>query len=201
MQQRFAYGRDNRNQFPFEPALGETVSMTRPANPAIRPAEDRDTDRITAIYAHHVLTGLGTFELEPPDAAEIRRRRDEVTTQGLPFLVAERDGTVIGYAYAGPYRPRPAYRFTVENSIYLAPESAGQGVGRQLLAELVRRCEALHLKQMVAVIGDSGNAASIAVHRGAGFEMVGILRQVGFKHGRWVDTVLMQRGLGGGRTQ
>ena len=169
-------------------------------NLAIRPVEDRDIERITAIYAHHVLTGLGTFELEPPDAAEMRRRREEVTAKGLPYLVAERDGVVLGYAYVAPYRPRPAYRFTVENSIYLAPEAAGRGVGRQLLAELVRRCEALRLKQMVAVIGDSFNAASIAVHRGAGFEMVGILRQVGFKHGRWVDTVLMQRSLGGART-
>jgi phosphinothricin acetyltransferase len=164
----------------------------------IRPARDEDLAPIQAIYAHHVLTGLATFEEVPPDAPEIARRRAELLARGLPFLVAEAEGTVLGYAYAGPYRDRPAYRYCLEDSIYLAPDAVGRGVGQRLLAALIEGCTALGYRQMVAVIGDSGNAASIAVHARAGFRHVGTFRAVGFKFGRWVDTVLMQRPLGPG---
>jgi phosphinothricin acetyltransferase len=145
-----------------------------------------------------VTQGTGTFELEVPDAAEMARRRDDVLDKGLPWLVAEQDGQVLGYAYANHFRPRPAYRFSVEDSVYLHPEAQGRGVGRALLAELVARCQAAGARQMLAVIGDSANHGSIGVHRALGFERCGLLQAVGWKFGRWLDVVLMQRRLGAG---
>lgn len=167
----------------------------------IRPSADADVPAITAIYAHNVLHGTGTFELEVPDLAEMGRRRTDVLGKGLPWLVAERDGVVLGYAYANHFRPRRAYRFCLEDSIYLAPEAMRQGVGRALLAELVGRCEALGARQMLAVIGDAGNEGSIGVHRALGFEHTGVLKAAGWKFGRWLDVVLMQRELGWGDRQ
>jgi phosphinothricin acetyltransferase len=161
----------------------------------LRPATRDDVPAIQSIYAHHVLHGLGTFETEPPDLAEIRARHAQITGAGFPFLVAVEAGAVAGYAYANHFRTRAAYRHTVEDSIYVAPQAAGRGLGRALLAELVARCSALGLRQMLAVIGDSGNAASIAVHRTCGFAHVGIMTGVGFKFERWVDVVIMQRPL------
>lgn len=153
---------------------------------------------ITAIYAHHVRHGFASFETEPPAEAEMRRRRMDVLGKDLPYLVAERDGVVLGYAYAGTYRPRAAYRDTVENSIYIRPDATGQGVGRLLLPALVAACEARDLRQMIAVIGDSGNQPSIRLHASCGFRMIGVLEAVGFKLGRWLDSVLMQKRLGSG---
>ena len=164
----------------------------------VRPSREDDLPAIQAIYAHHVLTGLASFEEVPPDLLELARRRAEVLARGLPWLVAEADGAVAGYAYAGPYRARPAYRFTVEDSVYVAPTMAGRGLGRALLIRLLALCEAAGCRQVVAVIGDSANAASIRLHAACGFREVGTLRSVGFKHGRWVDSVLMQRALGAG---
>jgi phosphinothricin acetyltransferase len=169
-------------------------SGTRPATPADIPA-------ITAIYAHHVRTGLATFELDPPAEAEMLGRFHALAGNGMPYLVAHDGDRVLGYAYAGPYRPRPAYRFTVEDSIYVDPAAIGQGVGRQLLLALVDASAAIGMRQMVAVIGDSANAASIGVHRRCGFVPVGTLASVGFKFGRWVDSVFMQRPLGAGDTE
>jgi phosphinothricin acetyltransferase len=166
--------------------------------PAVRDAIDADLPAIQAIYGHFVLTGLASFELVPPDAAEMARRRDAVRALGLPYLVAEDQGRVLGYAYAGPYRARPAYRHTVEDSVYVAPDAGRRGAGRRLLAALIARCEAAGYRQIVAVIGDSANTPSIALHRALGFEVAGTLRSVGFKFGRWVDSVLMQRPLGPG---
>jgi len=165
---------------------------------ALRPARDADLAAIQAIYAHHVLHGLATFEEIPPDAAEMARRRADILARGLPYLVAEDAGRILGYAYAGPYRLRSAYRFAVEDSIYLDPAAASRGLGRRLLARLIEDCTAAGARQMLAVIGDSGNAASIAVHARAGFRHAGTFAAVGFKFGRWVDTVLMQRPLGPG---
>src|SRR5512147_808022 len=153
----------------------------------IRPSTANDLPAITAIYAWNVDHGTGTFELEAPDLAEMTRRRDDVVGKGLPWLVAERNGQVLGYAYANHFRPRRAYRFCLEDSIYLADDARGQGVGRLLLAELVARCEAAGARQMLAVIGDSANAGSIGVHRALGFEHTGILRAAGWKFGRWLD--------------
>lgn len=164
----------------------------------IRPSEAADLPAITDIYGWNVLHGTGTFELEAPDLAEMGRRRDDVLGKGLPWLVAERDGVVLGYAYANHFRPRRAYRFCLEDSIYLADAARGQGVGTLLLAELVSRCEAAGARQMLAVIGDSANAGSIGVHRALGFEHTGILRSAGWKFGRWLDVVLMQKPLGPG---
>jgi L-amino acid N-acyltransferase YncA len=162
----------------------------------IRPSSPDDLDAITAIYGWNVTNGTGTFELEVPDHAEMARRRDDVLAKGLPWLVAERGGSVLGYAYANHFRPRRAYRFCLEDSIYLCGDARGQGVGRLLLAELVARCEAAGARQMLAVIGDSANAGSIGVHRTLGFEHTGVLRAAGWKFGRWLDVVLMQKALG-----
>lgn len=162
----------------------------------IRPSSAADLPTVTAIYAWNVAHGTGTFELEAPDLAEMGRRRDEVLSKGLPWLVAERDGQVLGYAYANHFRPRLAYRFCLEDSIYLADGARGQGIGRLLLAELLARCEAAGARQMLAVIGDSANAGSIGVHRSLGFEHTGVLRSAGWKFGRWLDVVLMQKALG-----
>ena len=164
----------------------------------LRPSLPADLPAITAIYAHHVLHGTGTFELEAPDEAEMARRHADVTGKGLPWLVAEDQGTVLGYAYANHFRPRRAYRFCLEDSIYLAPAAQGRGVGRLLLAELMARCEALGARQMLAVIGDAANAGSIGVHRTLGFEHTGVLKASGWKFGRWLDVILMQKALGPG---
>jgi phosphinothricin acetyltransferase len=166
----------------------------------IRAATPADLPAITAIYEHAVRHGTATFEIEPPDGAEMKRRMEALLAGGFPYLVAEDDGAVAGYAYAGPYRARIAYRFTVEDSIYLAPERQRRGIGAQLLAALIAQSEKRGFRQMIAVIGDSANAGSIAVHERAGFAMTGTLRAVGFKFGRWLDTVLMQRALGPGDT-
>jgi len=164
----------------------------------IRPSTDADLSTISAIYAWHVLNGTGTFELDVPDVDEMARRRADVLGKGLPWLVAERAGQVLGYAYANHFRPRRAYRFCVEDSIYLADAARGQGVGRLLLAELLAQSEARGARQMLAVIGDSANAASIGVHRALGFEQTGLVRSAGWKFDRWLDVVVMQRALGQG---
>ena len=173
-------------------------AMLTTAFVAIRPATEADLAEITGIYADAVLHGTASFETVPPEEAEMARRRQAVLAAGLPYLVAEDGGRVLGYAYAGPYRPRPAYRSTVEDSIYVAPDAKGRGIGRALLARLIADVEARGFRQMVAVIGDSGNAASIGIHRALGFAHVGTLKDVGYKHGRWLDSVLMQRPLGAG---
>jgi phosphinothricin acetyltransferase len=166
----------------------------------IRPVEAADLEAIQRIYAHHVLHGLASFEEIPPDATELTRRWRAIADAGLPYLAAidKADGALVGYAYAGPYRPRSAYRFTVEDSVYVAPGAAGRGIGRALLERLIDISTSLHKRQMVAIIGDSGNEPSVKLHRACGFELVGIFRAIGFKHGKWIDTVLMQRPLGVG---
>jgi L-amino acid N-acyltransferase YncA len=173
--------------------------MTTPALPLlIRPSTDADLPAITRIYGDAVRHGTGTFELDAPDQAEMARRRGDVLAKGLPWLTAERDGDVIGYAYANPFRPRPAYRFCLEDSIYLDEGARGHGAGRLLLAELLAQCEARGARQMLAVIGDAANAGSIGVHRACGFEPCGRFTAAGWKFGRWLDVVLMQRALGEG---
>ena len=164
----------------------------------LRAATPDDIGEIHAIYSHHVLKGLASFEEQPPSAAELRRRFDEVSGRGLPYLVADFGGTVAGYGYCSLYRSRSAYRYTLEDSVYVRPDAQGRGVGRALLAELIRRCEALGYRELVAIIGDSANAASIGLHESEGFLRIGTLRSVGFKFGRWVDSVIMQRPLGAG---
>jgi phosphinothricin acetyltransferase len=166
--------------------------------PLIRPAVTSDAEALAAIYGHNVLHGFGTFEEVPPSASEMDQRRLAVVEQGLPWLVAEDAGQVVGYAYAAPFRPRAAYRYTVEDSIYLAPEAVGRGLGRALLSAVLQACEAIGLRQVVAVIGDSQNAASVGLHRALGFEPAGVGKSVGFKHGRWIDIVWMQKALNGG---
>lgn len=170
----------------------------RPAALLVRPSRSADVGAIGAIYAHAVRHGTGTFEVEVPTDDEMARRRDEVLARGWPWLVAEARGELVGYAYATPFRPRPAYRFCVEDSIYLRPDAAGRGIGRVLLAELLARCAAAGARQAVAVIGDSANAGSIALHRGLGFAPCGTLAAAGWKFDRWLDVVLMQRALGCG---
>lgn len=154
--------------------------------------------RIQQIYAQHVLHGTASFELEPPTADQLRLRRDDVVARGMPYLVAEIDDAVRGYAYVTPYRPRPAYRYTVEDSVYIEAGWGGRGIGKQLLSALIERCIAGGWRQMLAVVGDSRNAASLALHASMGFHPAGTLRSVGYKHGQWRDTVLMQRDLGDG---
>jgi L-amino acid N-acyltransferase YncA len=166
----------------------------------LRPAVESDLGAIHAIYTHHVKTGLASFEEVPPDLVEMTRRWQAIRQAGLPYIVAESTSVagIAGYAYAGPYRPRSAYRFTVEDSIYLAPEALGRGIGRALLTRLIEESTTLGMRQMIAVIGDSANLASVGLHRALGFEMTGTFRAIGFKFGRWVDSVLMQRALGEG---
>ncbi|MGZ3410438.1 MAG: N-acetyltransferase family protein [Xanthobacteraceae bacterium] len=164
----------------------------------IRPAEPADLPAITAIYDEAVRFGTASFELEPPDLAEMRQRMQSLQNEGYPYLVAMREGALAGYAYAGPYRPRLAYRFAVEDSIYIAPYARRTGVGRCLLDALIVACEQRGYRQMLAVIGDSANVASIELHRRAGFELVGAFANVGYKFGRWLDSVMMQRALGEG---
>lgn len=164
----------------------------------VRDAGAEDVPAITRIYAHSVRTGLASFETDPPDDAEMARRIARIVDAGYPYLVAEEDGRILGYAYASPYRPRPGYRFAVENSIYVAADAQGRGIGRRLLARLIARCEEAGFRQMIAHIGDSDNAASIGLHRAFGFYPVGILPGVGWKFGRWVDSVVLIRPLGAG---
>jgi phosphinothricin acetyltransferase len=164
----------------------------------VRASIEADVARCAEIYAHHVLHGTASFEVDPPDLAEMKRRRAGVLDMGLPHLVAEREGRVVGYAYAGNWRPRPAYKFSVEDSIYIDKDAVGRGVGKALLPVLIEQCTALGKRQMVAVIGDSAQTPSIRLHASFGFEMVGTLKNIGFKFGRWLDTVLMQRELGMG---
>ncbi len=164
----------------------------------IRPAAAQDLPAIQSIYAHHVLHGLASFEEEAPSLEEMRRRYEDVARQGLPYLVAEEKGEVLGYGYCTLYRSRSAYRYTLEDSIYVKEGRQGKGIGKALLAELIERSAALKYRQMIAVIGDSANAASIAVHASLGFVRAGNLRSSGYKFGRWVDSVLMQLPLGAG---
>jgi L-amino acid N-acyltransferase YncA len=175
---------------PTAPAIAEPLE--------IRPSRPDDIPAIAAIYAHAVRFASASFELEPPSEEEMARRREALVSAGYPYLVAEAAGRVIGYAYAGAYRPRPAYASTVENSVYVAPDAQGRGAGRALLARLVAEAEALGFRQMIAVIGDSENRASIRLHAALGFAHAGTLRSVGWKHERWLDSVLMQRALGPG---
>ncbi|NQV84646.1 MAG: N-acetyltransferase family protein [Rhodospirillales bacterium] len=166
----------------------------------IRDATDDDMAAVQDIYAQHVREGLASFEETPPDKAELMRRRDALLAAGYPYRVAEFKGSVQGYAYAGPFRPRPAYLYTVENSVYVSNAAHRQGIGRRLLEDLITRCSELGYRQMVAIIGDSANAASIGLHADLGFETIGVQPSVGFKFGRWVDSVTMQRALGQGDT-
>lgn len=169
-------------------------------DPSIRPAGPLDIPAIARIYAHAVQHGTASFELEPPDEAEMARRMQALLAKGYPYLVAEREGSVAGYAYAGPYRDRRAYDWCVEDSVYVGLEFHRRGIGRLLLARLVTQAEALGLRQMIGVVGDSANTASVAVHAAVGFRLIGAFQSIGFKHGRWLDTVLMQRRLGSGDT-
>jgi L-amino acid N-acyltransferase YncA len=164
----------------------------------LRPSSDADLPAVTAIYAHAVAHGTASFELDPPDEEEMARRREALMEGGYPYIVAERGGEILGYAYAGPYRTRPAYRSTVEDSIYIAPSAHRQGIGRGLLAALIAECEARDFRLMVAVIGDEESHGSISLHRSLGFEPAGVIRGIGYKHGRWLSTVLMRRPLGQG---
>ena len=164
--------------------------------PLIRPSTEADLPAITRIYAHHVLHGTGTFETTPPTPEEMAGRRADVLGKGLPWLVAEEASEVIGYAYGNWFKPRPAYRFSVEDSIYLAPEAAGKGLGRALLAELLATLERSGIRKVMAVIGDSANAGSIGVHTALGFQHVGVVKACGWKFGRWLDIVLMEKPLG-----
>jgi L-amino acid N-acyltransferase YncA len=168
----------------------------------LRPSADDDLPQMAAIYSHHVQYGTASFELEPPSLAELTRRRGDVLAKGLPWLVALFDSEVLGYAYATHFRMRPAYRFTLEDSIYLADGAQGRGIGKLLLAELIARCEATGARQMLAVIGDAAtNTASIGLHRTMGFADCGLLMGVGWKFDAWRDVMLMQRALGGGAAQ
>ena len=164
----------------------------------IRPCAPADVPAIAAIYAHAVRHGTASFELDPPDDAEMARRREALVSAGYPYLVAQAGGTLLGYAYASAYRPRPAYRSTVEDSVYVAPHGQGRGVGRALLSALIGACEERDFRLMVAVIGDRASTGSIRLHESLGFVHVGALEPIGYKHGRWLATVLMQRVLGPG---
>jgi len=176
-----------------------TATKSKHAPASVRDARTEDLGAVHAIYAHHVLHGLGSFEEQPPDLDEMLRRHRAIVDAGLPYLVAELDGQVVGYAYAGPFRPRPAYRHTVENSVYVAPGMDGRGIGRALLAQLVARCTALGKRQMMAVIGGGyDNAGSARVHAALGFKEAALLKAVGWKLGRWLDVLMMQLPLGDG---
>jgi L-amino acid N-acyltransferase YncA len=164
----------------------------------IRPSRDDDVAAITAIYGHHVLHGVASFEEVPPSEAEMARRRAEIVGREFPYLVAERDGNIVGYCYAGPYRTRIGYRFSVEDSIYIDPGEVGRGIGRALLAEIIERSTELGYRQMIAVIGGSETLPSIRLHAALGFSHIGVFTSIGFKFGRWIDSVYMQRPLGPG---
>ena len=169
--------------------------------PTIRPSQPEDMAAITAIYQHHVLHGTGTFEIEPPTLAEMTARREDVLSKGLPYLVLEDKGKVMGFAYCNWIKPRPANRFSAEDSIYLDKDTAGKGWGRMLLAELCQAAEKTGIRKLIALIGDSGNAGSIGVHKSLGFQHVGILSGCGWKFERWLDIVMMEKALGLGKTQ
>jgi len=164
----------------------------------VRPVADGDFPALQSIYAHHVMRGLASFEELAPDVAELRRRAEDVRALGLPYLVATLEGAVVGYGYCSPYRARSAYRHVLEDSVYVQDGLQGRGVGRAILAVLIERCEALGYRQLIAVIGDSANAGSIGLHAALGFIRVGTLRSVGWKFGRWIDSVYMERPLGPG---
>lgn len=168
--------------------------------PIIRSSQSSDIPQITAIYAHHVRHGTGTFEVESPDEADMTQRRADVLAKNLPYLVAAEGDQVLGFAYCNWFKPRPAYRYSAEDSIYLAPEAAGYGLGRALLAELMTQAERAGVRKLIAVIGDSNNLGSIGVHRSAGFSHVGTLKSCGWKFERWLDVVLMDKALGAGDT-
>ena len=168
--------------------------------PLIRPSRDEDVAAITAIYNHHVLHGTGTFEIDPPSASDMATRRADVLGKGLPYLVVEEEGQVLGFAYGNWFKPRPAYRFSAEDSIYVADSARGQGVGRQLLDALCAAAEQAGVRRLLAVIGDSANAGSIGVHAAAGFSHAGLLRSAGWKFGKWRDIVLMDKPIGAGDT-
>ena len=166
--------------------------------PLIRPSNDQDLSAITAIYQHHVLTGTGTFEITPPTANEMEARRADVLSKGLPYLVLEEDGQVLGFCYCNWFKPRPAYRFSAEDSIYLDPNAAGKGWGRLLLGELIASAQRAGIRKLIAVIGDSKNQSSIGLHRALGFDHVGVLTDCGWKFDGWLDVVLMERAIGAG---
>lgn len=170
------------------------------ADVTIRPSRDDDIGAIAAIYGHHVLHGVASFEEVPPDESEMARRRGDIVKRGLPYLVAERDGRVVGYCYAGPFRPRVGYRYTLEDSIYVDASEVGRGIGRLLLAPVIERCTELGYRQMVAVIGGRETIGSIRLHEALGFMHIGVFPAIGFKFDRWIATVLMQRALGPGST-
>ena len=171
-----------------------------PQTPAIRLCRPADMSAVTAVYAHHVTHGGGSFELEPPSLADMAHRHANVVQLGLPWLVACQGDEVLGFAYAGQFRPRPGFRYLVEDSVYVHPQHTSQGLGAALLAELIALCGQAGMRQMLAVIGDSANAGSIALHARLGFSHAGLLKASGWKHGRWLDTVLMQRALGPGQS-
>jgi phosphinothricin acetyltransferase len=169
--------------------------------PIIRPSQPEDLSAITAIYQHHVLNGTGTFEIEPPSQEDMTARRADVLGKGLPYLVIEENGQVLGFAYCNWFKPRPAYRFSAEDSIYLAPNVSGKGWGRLLLAELCRAAEVAGIRKLIAVIGDSANEGSIGVHKSLGFQSVGVVKSCGWKFNRWLDIVMMEKALGHGDTR
>lgn len=164
--------------------------------PIIRPSQDQDIDQVTAIYAYHVRNSTGTFEVDPPTAHDMAQRRAEVLSKQLPYLVAVNGAAVLGFAYCNWFKPRPAYRYSAEDSIYMAPDAAGQGLGRALLTELCSQAERAGVRKLIAVIGDSTNHGSMGVHRHVGFEPVGTLKSCGWKFDRWLDVVLMDKALG-----
>jgi L-amino acid N-acyltransferase YncA len=166
----------------------------------VRLSTEQDVAEIARIYCHYVRHSTATFELDPPSDDEMAKRRSDILSLGLPYLVAERDGAILGYAYGGRYRPRPGYKFTIEDSVYVDPQRVGQGCGKALLAALIEKCEQGPWRQMIAVIGDTANTASLRLHEGFGFRNVGTLSSVGFKFNGWVDSVLMQRELGPGNS-
>ena len=165
---------------------------------SIRPSLESDVPTITAIYAHHVVNGTGTFETTPPTESEMAARRADVLGKGLPYIVMEDAGRVVGYAYCQWFKPRPAYRFSAEDSIYMHPDAAGKGLGRELLGELVREAEAVGVRKLIAVIGDSGNKGSVGVHRALGFTHAGTIQSCGWKFERWLDIVIMEKAIGDG---
>ena len=169
--------------------------------PTIRPSQPSDMAAITAIYKHHVLHGTGTFEIDPPSLEDMTARREDVLSKGLPYLVLENEGQVVGFAYCNWFKPRPAYRFSAEDSIYLAADTAGKGWGRMLLAELCQAAEKVGIRKLIAVIGDSGNGGSIGVHTSVGFKHVGTVSGCGWKFERWLDIVMMEKALGHGQNQ
>ena len=169
-----------------------------PTSCLIRQSRRGDIPAVTAIYTHHVLHGTGTFEIDPPTEDDMAQRRSDVLARGLPYLVAEQQGHLVGFAYCNWFKPRPAYRFSAEDSIYMAPGSHGRGLGRALLAELAAQAQSAGVRKLIAVIGDSANAASVGVHRSLGFAHVGVLKSCGWKFDRWLDVVLMEKSLGVG---